>query len=243
MAPSILQETGVSVRDVEAELHTLASPKKSAARNFAIVLGSLLLFVLLGAVSAGPLGILVIVVVLLVHELGHLAAMKVLGYRDVQMFFCTILFHRTPMLRALSVAGAGAVLALITIVTRDVLLGIIAVFTFASVRPAYSSGRLAAQIKQELAEQWGAVADARDRVPSQYLERLVPLLEQRLPDQMCTPARIAAAVRNIWNMVWFRPPSVLASVGLLLLYLACLVTGIVATIGAEVSFQHMAPQS
>lgn len=320
MVSSILRETNVSVHDVEAELHALASPTKSAARNLVIVIGSLLLFVLMGAVNADPLGILVVVTVLLIHELGHLAAMKGLGYRDVQMFFiplfgaavsstetnpsgakraivslcgpapgialgiiCTVLFHatgqrvfmdsartflflntfnllplvpldgghcveailfsRTPILRALSSLGAGLALALIAIVARDVAFGILAFFVFASVRQAYFSGKLAAQIKRELAQQREEDSAARDRIPSQHIERLIPLLEQHLPEQMCTAPGIAAAVRNIWNMVWFKPPSALASACLLLLYIVCFGTGVVATIGAEASFSRSGPDT
>jgi Zn-dependent protease len=311
---SILRETNVSLHDVEAELHTLASPTKSAARNLVIVVGSLLLFVLIGAVNADPLGILLVLTVLLIHELGHLAGMKVFGYRDVQMFFiplfgaavsgtetnpsgakravvslcgpvpgialgimCAVLFRatgqrvfadgartflilntfnllplvpldgghcieailfaRTPTHRALSSVGAGFALALIAIVARDVVFGIIAFFVLASVRHAYFSGKLAAQIRRELAQQGEPGSDVRDQIPSRYIERMIPLLEQRLPEQMCTAPGIAMAVRNIWNMVWFKPPSALTSAFLLLLYLVSFGTGIVATIGAETSFR------
>jgi Zn-dependent protease len=312
VAISILRETTVSLHEVESELHALASPRKSAARNLAILGGSLLLFILLGVVSADPAGILVVVIVLLVHELGHLATMKAFGYRDVQMFFipffgaavsgtetkpsgatraivslsgpapgivlgiaCTVLFHatgqkvfmesaraflilntfnllplipldgghffeavlfaRSPMLRALFSAAAGVVLALIAIVARDVMFALLAFIVFASIRHAYYSGKLAAQMKREMAQQPEAESVLRD-VPSHCIERLIPLLEQRLPEQMCNARGIAGAVRNIWNIVWFTPPSALASVCLLLLYLLCIGTGIVATIGAEASF-------
>ena len=87
MVSSILRETNVSLYEVEAELQSLASPKKSAARNLVIVVGSLLLFIAIGAVNVDFLGILVVAIVLLIHELGHLIAMKLFGYRDVQMFF------------------------------------------------------------------------------------------------------------------------------------------------------------
>jgi Zn-dependent protease len=320
VALSIIHETLISAREVEAELQALTSPRKSAARNLLSLGASLLLFVLFLSVNTGLSGILILIVVLLIHELGHLVSMKLLGYRDVQMFFipffgaavsgfetnpsgtrraivsllgpapgiaigiaCAVLFHstgreffmhsarvflllntfnllpvvpldggryleavlfsRSPMLRALSDSVAGLALALIAFTTRSVLFGIIAFFVLRSVRLTYFSSKLAGQIKQELAEQEAGEpgsAEPRavhDRIPSHYIERLIPLVEHRLPEQSRTPKGIAASLWSVWNMVWFRPPSMVSSMFLLLLYLACLGTGIVATIGAEVSFR------
>jgi Zn-dependent protease len=319
MVSSILRETTVSLHEVETALRALESPKKSAARNLLIVLGSLGLFILIGAVSGGPSGIVVLIIVLLIHELGHLAAMKLFGYRDVQMFFipllgaavsgnetspsgvrraivslcgpvpgivlgivCAVLFHasgqrifmdsaraflilntfnllpfvpldggryieailfsRTPILRVLSSVAAVAMLTLIAILARDVVFGVLAFFILTTVRPTYFTSRLAAQIKGELADQDAGDlppghAAGHERIPSEYIQRLIPLLEQRLPEQQVTATGIAAAVRSIWNMVWFKPPSMLPSICLLLLYVACLGTGLVATIGAEASFR------
>ena len=68
MVSSILRETSVSPHDVETELQSLAAVTKSARRNLTIAVGSLLLFVLIGAMDAGLVGIVILATVVLVHE-------------------------------------------------------------------------------------------------------------------------------------------------------------------------------
>jgi len=153
-----------------------------------------------------------------------------------------VLFSRTPMLRALFDIGAGLGLAGLAIALRSGLLGLLAFVVFVSVRSRYFSSRLAGQIKDELAahdanEQSSEASNfVRERIPSEYVERLTPMLENRLPEAARTPARIAKEMRGVWNMVWFKPPSIAVSVGLVFLYLASFGIGLLATVGAEVSF-------
>ena len=68
----------------------MAAPKKRATRNLLFLL-SLMAFVLIGTGNSGPSGIVILVVVLLLHELGHLAAMRLFGYRDTQILFIPLL--------------------------------------------------------------------------------------------------------------------------------------------------------
>jgi Zn-dependent protease len=318
MLPTILSESAVSVAEVEAELREMAAPKKRAARNLLFLL-SLMAFVLIGTGNSGPSGIVILVVVLLLHELGHLAAMKLFGYRDTQMLFIpllgaavsgvethpsgtrralvslsgpapgialgiltAILFHATgvevfrdaaraflilntlnllpfipldggrfveavlfsrhPVLRTLFTLAGGVVLALAAFAAKDFMVSLLAFAVLASVRFTYFSTRLAAEIKRDVPAESAAAAGSdeaplREEIPSRYLERLIPLLEQRLPEKQCNVAGIAAAVRSVWNMVWFKPPSMIASAGLLAVYLGCLGTGVLATLGAEASFR------
>jgi hypothetical protein len=56
MEHTLLRDTTVSADEVEAELQALASPGKNAVRNLTIALGSLLLFVSIGAVSSSRWG-------------------------------------------------------------------------------------------------------------------------------------------------------------------------------------------
>jgi hypothetical protein len=53
-----------------------------------VLLVSLALFVLVRQQQSGsPRGLVILVGVLLFHELGHYAGMRLFGYRDVRMFF------------------------------------------------------------------------------------------------------------------------------------------------------------
>jgi Zn-dependent protease len=313
----------VSVSAVEDELRALDSPAKNTVRNVSIFLGSLVVFALLQAFSTTLTGLFILVVVLLIHELGHMLAMKLFRYHDVQMFFipmfgaavsgretspdgtrravvsllgpvpgivlgivCVFLFHRTshlyfkeaartfllvntfnllplvpldggrylesvlfsrtPALRALFDVVAGVALAALAVALKSILLGFIAMFVFRSVRMRYQSSRLASQIKAELNPAEAVASTRQDsggQIPSAYIERLIPLLEGRIDEKQRTPEGIAREVRNIWNMVWFKPPSIAMAVCLMLLYVASFGTGLVATVGAEVSFKMAADRA
>lgn len=71
----------------QAMRQALATPAPQGYSGL-LLITTLALFVLaqLGN-SAGWMGIVVLVAVLLFHELGHLAGMKIFGYRNVKMFF------------------------------------------------------------------------------------------------------------------------------------------------------------
>ncbi len=322
MVTSVLHGNAALARDVADELEAMTSPQKTAARNALIVVGSLLLFVLL-AWGTEPAALLLLVVALLIHELGHLIAMKAFGYRDVQLFFipffgaavagletnpsgtrraivslsgpfpgivigivCTLLFHATgmewfkhgarmflllnafnllpfvpldggryleavlfarrPILRALSDVLAVVALAALAYLLRSIVLGFVAFVVLRSVRLTYFQTKVARDIKRDLSaeavtqavtlESAGTPSVARDRIPADYVERLIPLVELHLPEAARTPKAIAATLRNIWNLVWFTPPSARAAAGLVVVYLVCLITGIVATLIAELSF-------
>jgi Zn-dependent protease len=59
----------------------------SWAKNLFILLVSLLVFFRLGLFKSTVTDLLVIIIVLLLHELGHFAGMRLFGYKNVQMFF------------------------------------------------------------------------------------------------------------------------------------------------------------
>lgn len=60
---------------------------KKPWRNLSFLLISLFLFVTLGLMQSQWGFLFTIVIVIFVHELGHLLAMKAVGYRDVRIFF------------------------------------------------------------------------------------------------------------------------------------------------------------
>ncbi len=69
----------------QATLDVLRNPKRLAASW--VLVGSLVLFLLVGRGERSLGALAVLVGVLLFHELGHFAGMKAFGYRDVRMFF------------------------------------------------------------------------------------------------------------------------------------------------------------
>jgi Zn-dependent protease len=313
-----LADPSIFAREVEKELEALESPRHTLGRNLLVLIGTIALFGVIESMDASPAGVAILIVVVFLHEMGHLVAMKVFGYRDVQMFFipffgaavsgveaspngtrraivalfgpapgivlgalCTVLFHvtgrpvlmdsartflflnafnllpfipldggryleaawfaRAPLWRAIFEVIAGIGLAALALATGSILLGIIAVFILAVVRFSYFSSRLALQVRNELQAQEGGppVQGAHERIPSQIVERLVPLIVAHL-DGRESAKTVAGALRNIWHMVWFKPPSVAASIGLVLLYVACFVVSVLVTLAAEISFRNAA---
>src|SRR5438045_4973820 len=75
----------------DQERRALLEPAQGANRGVLLVL-TLAAFILTQLKSSGSaLNIAMIVAVLLFHELGHYAGMRVFGYRDVRMFFVPFL--------------------------------------------------------------------------------------------------------------------------------------------------------
>jgi len=81
------QNMPYTVDEVLAEIQEQSAPKKSWSKNFFIFLISLLIFFRLGLFQNGTANIVIIVVVILIHEIGHFIGMKLFGYRNIQMFF------------------------------------------------------------------------------------------------------------------------------------------------------------
>lgn len=75
--------------DVLAELERAEQPRVGTRHR--LLLGSLLLFVGLGAWRWSLEFVALLTAVLILHELGHFVAMRAFGYRDVRMFFIPLL--------------------------------------------------------------------------------------------------------------------------------------------------------
>ncbi len=72
---------------VVRELDKIANPRTSWTANLAVLLLTLLIFMGLGMQEAPFTFVVVLIVALFVHEMGHFAAMKLLGYSNVRVFF------------------------------------------------------------------------------------------------------------------------------------------------------------
>jgi len=93
LAPAVEREKGsrVTVEQLKAAIAEQESKKSSVKKNLAILLLTLIVFFSLGLFKASLSGIIIIILVIFVHELGHLISMKIFGYRDVKMFFIPML--------------------------------------------------------------------------------------------------------------------------------------------------------
>jgi Zn-dependent protease len=72
---------------VQYHLNRSIAGKRSLARSLILLAVSIYAFVQLGLISSSPATILILVVVILIHELGHFIGMKIFGYRNVHIFF------------------------------------------------------------------------------------------------------------------------------------------------------------
>lgn len=74
-------------QEIFTEIDKQQSRQKSWVKNLVILAVSLLIFFQLGLFKGGLQGVLTIILVLLIHETGHLLGMRLFGYKNVQMFF------------------------------------------------------------------------------------------------------------------------------------------------------------
>lgn len=73
--------------EVLAEIENQQTGRKSWMKNIFIVLISLVIFFQLGLFKRGVSDVLIVILVLAVHEAGHLLGMRLFGYKNVQMLF------------------------------------------------------------------------------------------------------------------------------------------------------------
>jgi Zn-dependent protease len=73
--------------EIFAEIERQRTHQKSWLTNIIILAFSLLIFFQFGLFSFGLKGVVMLIGVLLIHEMGHLFGMRLFGYKNVQMFF------------------------------------------------------------------------------------------------------------------------------------------------------------
>lgn len=73
--------------EIFAEIERQRTHQKSWLTNILVLAFSLLIFFQLGLFNFGLKGVVTLIGVLLIHEMGHLFGMRLFGYKNVQMFF------------------------------------------------------------------------------------------------------------------------------------------------------------
>jgi Zn-dependent protease len=83
-----ISNTGVfSDEEVLAEINKSDTGKKNWMKNLVIFAITLFIFVRIGLIKNNATDIVILVIVLLLHEMGHFIGMRLFGYRNVGMFF------------------------------------------------------------------------------------------------------------------------------------------------------------
>lgn len=83
----VMEPNEEAYQEILTEIDKQQSRQKSWVKNLVILAVSLLIFFQLGLFEGGLHSVAMIILVLLVHETGHLLGMRFFGYRNVQMFF------------------------------------------------------------------------------------------------------------------------------------------------------------
>ena len=73
----------VSVSEIMNEIRRRENPSSSIIFNLALLAVTLFLFYQAQVLSMSVSGVAVLLAVLIIHEAGHFAAMKLFGYRDL----------------------------------------------------------------------------------------------------------------------------------------------------------------
>ena len=76
---------------IEACLKEVSSSKRSSSADLLALFISVILFVSLGLSKYSLATVALLIVILLIHELGHFIGMKFLGYRDARMLFLPLM--------------------------------------------------------------------------------------------------------------------------------------------------------
>ncbi|MHC4642023.1 MAG: hypothetical protein ACYS32_10285 [Planctomycetota bacterium] len=74
-------------QEILTEIDKQQSKQKSWIKNILVLAISLYIFFQLGFFEGGLYSIVLLILVLLIHETGHLVGMRLFGYKNVQMFF------------------------------------------------------------------------------------------------------------------------------------------------------------
>jgi len=80
-------DSRATVQEVADKLSDLEDPRKSIWRNLLFPAFSVFFFISFGLLVNPIVDLVILIGVLLLHELGHFAAMTIFGYRDVRLFF------------------------------------------------------------------------------------------------------------------------------------------------------------
>lgn len=85
--PNDQEELLPQVQKIVSQLRNDSGKNSSVLGNISVLLITIFLFLGSGLINNPVVDIFIIIIVILIHETGHLIAMKLFGYKDVKMFF------------------------------------------------------------------------------------------------------------------------------------------------------------
>ncbi|MDH5179185.1 MAG: site-2 protease family protein [Gammaproteobacteria bacterium] len=79
------------IDQVKTELVKIENPNRRIVTNIMLLVVTVLIFYNLGTYGFSSSTLVTLIVVIFIHEMGHLLAMKAYGYKDITMFFIPLL--------------------------------------------------------------------------------------------------------------------------------------------------------
>jgi Zn-dependent protease len=159
------------------------------------------------------------------NELLHSAAMLLVvlnGFNllpfmplDGGRFLHLVLFSRQPYLEAVFRVVTGGLLALCGWGLSSWMLGLVGVFIIFGTPAVFRLSRLAWLLRGPL--RTGEEMDLTARIPHEYAVPLIERIRASFP-QTTQPKQLANMVRQVWERIHLRPPGLVASLLLLLIY-------------------------
>ena len=135
---------------------------------------------------------------------------------DGGRFLNEVLFSRNRYLESLVQLLAALGLALLGYGLDAKLFYFLAVVVLVGIRPAFLMNTIARQVRSQLD---GPLPPVADPIPLSILRAILVHVRARLPS-VSNAKSLAGMIHRIWEKMHARPPGVLATLGLLLVYLA-----------------------
>lgn len=101
------------INEIEKYLEELYTKKQDKMANFGFLILSLVLFFSLGLLNYSISGIVTLLVVLFIHELGHFIGMRAFGYKNVNIFFIPFLGAATSGIETNQSGAKKAIISLL----------------------------------------------------------------------------------------------------------------------------------
>jgi Zn-dependent protease len=121
------------IRQVSSELKAAEEKKKNPLQQIITLIITVFLFTSMGLLEGSASGILILVSVIFIHEMGHLISMRLLKYKDVQMFFIPLF---GAAVSGIDVAPSGTKKAVVSLMgpVPGILIGIATGFIYLKTR-------------------------------------------------------------------------------------------------------------
>jgi Zn-dependent protease len=150
---------------------------------------------------------------------------------DGGRFLHLVLFSRQPYLEAVFRVITGGLLAACGWFLQAWMLGLIGVFIVIGTPSVFRLSRLAWLLRGPL--RTGEEMDLTARIPHEYAVPLIERVRASFP-QTTQPKQLANMVRQVWERIHLRPPGLVASIVLLMIYVGGFLAAPVVVAGLSI---------